>query len=347
MNLYRRQEVVPQNGRGRRGELRQHGVDFILQRVYLRAGIVELQRVGLRFYPGDQKRPQRRLPVVGQIALAAHIVVVRRTRAGGKLWIRQAVVAAHRAVGQRKVAAKAVPAVVHVRVDVRPFAVEQGHVPRAAFRFHASAFQPGGIHQCLQGQRVARRVRASHDEGRMRRAVRAGIHIGDQSVVEPERARIVPAQPLAVQRGNPLKHSLIQLRRLLRREGVFHGIRDRFVGLLRRRVVRRFAGILRRCVLRRFAGILRRRVPGRFAGLLRGRVFRRFAGILRGRVFRRFAGILRGRFPPDFRLRLNLDDLRRGNFDRRFLRKRRQAAQQHRQTQKRGQYAQVCLFHLF
>ena len=384
MNLYRGQEAVLFDRRGRRGQLRQQSVDLFFQGFNRRAGVVELQRVGLGIHGGGQQCPQRLQAVIGQITLAAHIVVGRRAHAGGELRIRQAVVPRHRGVGQRKVPAEAALAVVHERVDVRPFAVEQGHVPRAVLRRNDPTFQPCGSHQRLEGQRVARRIRAAHHEGRVGRAVRAGGHVGHEPVVEPERAGVIPAQALAVQGGDPLKHGLLQLRRLLGHEGILCGrfavalrrrVRGRFAAALRGRVRRRFAAALCGRVRRRFAAALCGRVRGRFAAALCGRVRRcfavalrrsirgRFAAALRGRVRRRFATALRGRFRGSsaglcragfrrrFRRRLNLDAcLRAGCCGRCDLRglicKRGRAAQQQRQAEQRGQYAQLHLvFH--
>ena len=372
VNLYRGQEAVLFDRRGRRGQLRQQSVDLFFQGFNRRAGVVELQRVGLGIHGGGQQRPQRLQAVIGQITLAAHIVVGRRARAGGELRIRQAVVPRHRGVGQRKVPAEAALAVVHERVDVRPFAVEQGHVPRAVLRRNDPTFQPGGSHQRLEGLRVARRIRAAHHEGRVGRAVRAGGHVGHEPVVEPERAGVIPAQALAVQGGDPLKYGLLQLRRLLGHEGILCGrfaialrrrVRGRFAAALRGRVCGRFAAALRGRVCGCFAAALHGSVRGRFAAALRGRVCGCFAAALRGSVRRRFATALRGRFRGSsaglcragfrrrFRRRLNLDAcLRAGCCGRCDLRglvcKRGRAAQQQRQAEQRGQYAQLHLvFH--
>ena len=335
MKLNRGQEAVLCDRCGCRGELRQHGVDFVLQRIHLCAGVVEPQCVDLRFDSGGQQRSKRLRSVVGQIALAAHKIVVLRARAGRKIGIFQTVIPGHCAVGQGEMAAKAVLAVVHVRVDVRPRAVESGDIPRAVLRLHDPAFQPCGAHQRFEGQRVARRVCAAHYEGRVGRVARAGIHIGDQPIVEPERPRIVSAQRLAVQGGNPLKHGVIQLGRLLRRQGVLPGGQ---IGL-RIRICRRF-------LRGRFAAFLRRGFRRRLGGCFPGCFFGRFPGGLHGRLSGRFPGcapgVFRiGRIPGDFhRGRLRCACLRRG-----LIRQYGHAAQQHHNAQKGGQYAQIHFFH--
>ena len=309
MQLHRCQEAFLLDCRGNGGELRQHGVDFVLERVCLRAGVAELQRAGLSLHAFRQQRLQRLRAIKGPIALAAHIIVVCRARADGQASFGPAVVAGHRRVAQAEVAAKAAGNVVCVRIDVRPFAVEAGEVPRAALRGDDLAFQPCGAHQRVEGQRITRRIGASQCERPIGGIARARSYVGNQPVVEPQCAFKVILQPLPIQSGDPLIDGLAQLLRkdcfLRCGRGIRFALRivGDFAGFFNRRV----AGFRSVCFIgglcRSVAGFRSRILFGFFGRISAGFRF----GILGGRLCRGF----RLRFHLNLRLRLDFDDLRR------------------------------------